>query len=90
MGATVGELKVVVQITSTQHDAIEAVVVLEPSNFDEAKPFAVHNHRAVERANWPSDSKLSLHDSEVTERSNDHAQRPGTSANSALAGAHRS
>ncbi len=64
------KLKVVLQIRSTQHDAVEPVVVLEPSNLHEAKPLAVHTDRAVERADWSSDSELGWHDPEVGERSN--------------------
>ena len=62
MGATVGELKVVVQLRSTKHDAVETVVVFEPSNLHEVKPFAVHDDRAIEGADWPSYSELGLHD----------------------------
>src|SRR5439155_1175427 len=69
MGVTVCKLKVVLQIRSTQHDAVEPVVVLEPSNLHEAKSLAVHTDRAVERADWSSDSELGWHDPELGKRS---------------------
>ena len=75
MDTTACELKVVVQIRSTQHDAIEPIVVLKPSNLHEAKPLAVHTDRAVEGADRSSDSELGWHDPEVGERSNFHAHR---------------
>src|SRR6266853_935253 len=79
-GATVCKLKVVVQIRSTQHDAVEPVVVLEPSNLHEAKSLAVHIGRAVEGADWSSDSELGWHDPEVGERSNVPSHRRATAA----------
>jgi hypothetical protein len=37
-------------------------VVFEPSNLHEVQPFAVHDNRAIEGADWPSYSELVLHD----------------------------
>jgi len=64
--ARVGELKVVVRASHTEHYAVKSVMVLEASDDTKTKAATVHVLGTFDIANRPSDAKMKRHDGLLT------------------------
>ncbi len=59
--ATDGKFEVIVLPGMAQHDAVEAVVIFETTEFLETKTVAVHRDRSRQRTDRPGDANLGVH-----------------------------